>query len=111
MAGRTTARGAHALGGDARRRSGGWWKWLLALLLLAAVAILLIALLTGGDDSPKSTTESAVTNTAGDGVDLRGPVKKAPKSAGTTLKLNEADAALVSTQGAYINADIVKAAS
>jgi hypothetical protein len=60
-----------------------------------------------GADEPARSFKPAV----GDVVDLRGPVRPAPEDPATTLKLGEADAALVREQGAYVNASTVKAAS
>jgi hypothetical protein len=47
----------------------------------------------------------------GDKVNLTGPVKEAPEDPAQTLDLPEQDAALVSEQGAYVNADSVEPAS
>ena len=44
-------------------------------------------------------------------VNLTGPVKAAPKDPGKTLNLVGDDAAQVKEQGAYVNADTVKAAA
>ena len=46
----------------------------------------------------------------GDKVNLTGPIKEAPENPGQTLDLPEDDAALVSEQGAYVNADTVEPA-
>jgi hypothetical protein len=47
----------------------------------------------------------------GDKVNLSGPVKEAPENPAQTLDLPEDEAALVSEQGAYVNADSVEPAS
>jgi hypothetical protein len=46
----------------------------------------------------------------GDKVNLRGPIKEAPQDPAQTLDLPEDDAALVSEQGAYVNANSVEPA-
>ncbi len=46
----------------------------------------------------------------GDKVNLQGPIKEAPENPAQTLDLPEDDAALVSEQGAYVNADSVEPA-
>lgn len=43
----------------------------------------------------------------GDVVSIEGPVKEAPADPAKTLKLDEADAQLVTERGAYVNADSV----
>lgn len=45
----------------------------------------------------------------GDTVDVRGPVRLAPPNPGQTLKLDARDTAHLTAQGAYINADNVRA--
>jgi hypothetical protein len=47
----------------------------------------------------------------GDKVNLSGPIKEAPQDPAQTLDLPEDEAALVSEQGAYVNADSVERAS
>jgi len=47
----------------------------------------------------------------GDRVDIQGPIKEAPQDPAQTLDLAEDEAALVSEQGAYVNADSVERAS
>lgn len=47
----------------------------------------------------------------GDRVNLEGPVRPAPENPRRTLKLDREDAEVVSTHGAYVNADSVEAAS
>jgi hypothetical protein len=46
----------------------------------------------------------------GDKVNLSGPIKEAPQDPAQTLDLPEDDAALVSEQGAYVNANSVEPA-
>lgn len=46
----------------------------------------------------------------GQKVDLEGPVRPAPQDPAKTLKLDEADARVVSEQGGYVNADQVRPA-
>ena len=41
---------------------------------------------------------------------MTGPIKEAPENPAQTLDLPEDDAALVSEQGAYVNADTVEPA-
>ncbi len=60
-----------------------------------------------GDDEADQTYRPKV----GDKVNLRGPLKEAPENPAQTLDLAEDEAALVSEQGAYVNADSVEPAS
>ena len=60
-----------------------------------------------GDDEADQTFRPKV----GDKVNLTGPVKEAPEDPAQTLDLPEDEAALVSEQGAYVNADSVEPAS
>jgi hypothetical protein len=59
-----------------------------------------------GDDEADQTFRPKV----GDKVNLTGPIKEAPENPAQTLDLSEDDAALVSEQGAYVNADTVEPA-
>ncbi len=60
-----------------------------------------------GADEDKQTYKAKV----GDIVDLTGPVRPAPEDPATTFKLESADAAALTKQGAYVNATTVKLAS
>lgn len=60
-----------------------------------------------GDDEADQTFRPKV----GDKVNLQGPLKEAPENPAQTLDLPEDEAALVSEQGAYVNADRVEPAS
>lgn len=53
---------------------------------------------------------AAFKPTVGQRVDLRGPIRPAPAEPGRVLKIAGADEDLVKQQGAYINADTVRAA-
>lgn len=58
----------------------------------------------GGD---VGTDEATYRPKVGEKVNLTGPVRPAPEDPARTLNLNAADADLVSSQGAYINAEDV----
>jgi len=64
-----------------------------------------------GGDVGDDESDQAFRPKVGDKVNLRGPVKQAPQDPAQTLDLPEDDAALVSEQGAYVNANSVEPAS
>jgi hypothetical protein len=51
--------------------------------------------------------EASFLPKVGDRVNLRGPVRPAPADPARTLKLSPEDAQLVSSQGAFVNAEEV----
>lgn len=63
-----------------------------------------------GDVGVDEPTAGAYRPAVGDLVDLEGPVAEAPKDPADTLKLDPADARVVTEQGAYVNADEVEQA-
>jgi hypothetical protein len=64
-----------------------------------------------GGDVGEDEADQIFRPKVGDKVNLSGPVKEAPENPAQTLDLPEDEAALVSEQGAYVNADSVEPAS
>lgn len=58
----------------------------------------------GGD---VGADEADYRPTEGETVNLAGPIRPAPENPAQTLNLNDADAAIVQSQGGYVNADTV----
>jgi len=64
-----------------------------------------------GGDVGENETGEIFRPQVGDKVNIQGPIKEAPQDPAQTLDLPEDEAALVSEQGAYVNADSVERAS